>query len=181
LGDLVRLPSTRKITKKVMKEVLKDNQENTAQKRNLKNKVVVEEEVQPENVLDHKGGEIEKDIDDDIAIGVMLIREKALSQSFTDGGVQNIGTRSAKKVFKKSILTGTKIKQRETLAEEELEVASKSSKLKRTMTCEGSVTEGPDTTSSFAKQRELLSVSLEKRGKPFRRHKRFLEDEFLTL
>ncbi|MCD7448391.1 hypothetical protein HAX54_041543 [Datura stramonium] len=67
------------------------------------------------------GGETEKDIDDDVAIGVMLLREKALSQSSTDGGVQNIGTRSAKKVFKKSILAGTNRKQREMLAKEEPE------------------------------------------------------------
>ncbi|MCD9643792.1 hypothetical protein HAX54_031491 [Datura stramonium] len=83
-GDLVRLPSTRKSTKKVMKEVLKDNQVKTAQRRKLKNRVIVEEEVQPENVLYHEGGETEKDIDDDIAIRVMLIREKALSQYYEE-------------------------------------------------------------------------------------------------
>ncbi|MCD7454978.1 hypothetical protein HAX54_026673, partial [Datura stramonium] len=42
----------------------------------LKKQAIVEEEVHPENVLDPEGGECEKDVDDDVSLGVTLQCEK---------------------------------------------------------------------------------------------------------
>ncbi|MCD7467973.1 hypothetical protein HAX54_005695 [Datura stramonium] len=58
--------------KKVMEEVLKKNQAKTTRKTKLKKRTIVEEEVQPENVLDPEGVEVDNDIDDDVTLGVML-------------------------------------------------------------------------------------------------------------
>ncbi|MCD7456628.1 hypothetical protein HAX54_032409 [Datura stramonium] len=53
----------------------------------------VEKEVQPENVLNPEGGKTGKDIDDDVAIRVILQCEKALSKSSTGGeGCRTLGS-----------------------------------------------------------------------------------------
>ncbi|MCD7465060.1 hypothetical protein HAX54_000475, partial [Datura stramonium] len=60
-GDQVRLPVTRSSSRRLMEDLLKYNQYKTTQRRKLKRKMIVEEDVpvQPETVLDLEEGEKE--------------------------------------------------------------------------------------------------------------------------
>ncbi|MCD7447406.1 hypothetical protein HAX54_028478, partial [Datura stramonium] len=62
-----------------------ENQETIAKRRKLKKRVIVEEEVQSEIILDLEEEVVEKEVDDDVAISVLVQREKILSQPSTDG------------------------------------------------------------------------------------------------
>ncbi|MCD7465938.1 hypothetical protein HAX54_002157 [Datura stramonium] len=64
--DPVRPPSTKSGSKKIMEDALKKSQDKNIRRRKLKKRIIMEEEVQPKNILDLKRF-IQKEIDEDVA------------------------------------------------------------------------------------------------------------------
>ncbi|MCD9645047.1 hypothetical protein HAX54_033700 [Datura stramonium] len=117
----------------------RESQEKTIYRRKLKKRIVVEEEVQLENILDLEGDEVEKEIDEDIARSVKVQHEKMVSQPSTGGR-----TRLSKRLSTKKIIAGMKRNSIEMLNED---VPEETSKYKLRKIKESSMTKAPDTSS----------------------------------
>ncbi|MCD9641961.1 hypothetical protein HAX54_028520 [Datura stramonium] len=90
-------------------------------------KIGVEDKVQPENVLGSKEEEAEKEMDDGIALGVILRSEKPISKSSTGGKTQKALSIQVKNGSKKGIFSGSKRKKREMPIDEEHDAPVESS------------------------------------------------------
>ncbi|MCD7465588.1 hypothetical protein HAX54_001595 [Datura stramonium] len=126
-----------------MEDALKKSQDKNIRRRKLKKRIIMEEEVQPKNILDLEGDLSEKEIDEDVAGGNMkswcLQYEKLVSQS-------SIGerTRLSKKLSTKKIIDYMKRKSNEMLDEDVPKETSKTSKSKLRKMKESSMTEGSE-------------------------------------
>ncbi|MCD7469412.1 hypothetical protein HAX54_008457 [Datura stramonium] len=167
IGDLSRHHSIRTSSKKVMEEELKENQEKTTRQRKLKERSVVEDDVQTENVFDPKGGEVEKEIDDYVALGIMLRHEKTVSKYSIGGKVQKAMSIPKNKGSKKSILTGSMRKQREVSIDEVRDEPVDSSKQRKAREGEGFVAERTVPLLGLLRRKQLPSLSLKQKDKLF--------------
>ncbi|MCE3052083.1 hypothetical protein HAX54_051528 [Datura stramonium] len=68
-----------------MEDALKENQAKIVKTKKLKKRVIVKEEVQPEIILDYDDEEVERDIDDDVAISSKSKKVEASKAPWTEG------------------------------------------------------------------------------------------------
>ncbi|MCD9561116.1 hypothetical protein HAX54_020078 [Datura stramonium] len=76
LRDQARPQSTKSSSKILMKHALKEIQKKTTHRKNIKRKVIIENEVQLENVLDLEGDEGGKETDEEFTLHVKALKEK---------------------------------------------------------------------------------------------------------
>ncbi|MCD9558680.1 hypothetical protein HAX54_016214 [Datura stramonium] len=120
-----------------MDDALKENRIRTSKRRKLKKRVVRENEAQTNIILDHEENEATKDIDDDVAIGVLMQRGKVLSQPTTVNEGRGKENSLTRKSSKRKAFAVSKRKQWEVLAEEEHYVATWAPKPKQAEASQG--------------------------------------------